>query len=184
MIPKSKDIEEKMKKSVEAVQRQFMNIKAGKASPSMFENIKVEYYGTLMNINQVASINIPEPKVVEIDPWDKSLLKEIEKAIQKSEIGLTPINDGKIIRIILPSLTEERRKEIIKMAKKISEDGKIAIRNIRRESNEILEKAKENKEISEDEVKKMKEQIQKITDKYIQEIDKIFLAKEKEIMEV
>lgn len=184
MIPKLKDIEEKMGKSIEATQRNFMSVRTGRATPHILDGIKVECYGTLMTINQVANIIIPEPKLIEIKPWDKNVLSDIEKAINKSELGLNAINDGKVIRIGIPPLTSERRTELTKVVRKMAEDGRIAVRGIRREENEILDKAKAAKEISEDENKRLKEQIQRITDHNIAQIDKLLANKEKEIMEI
>ncbi|MFH1454478.1 MAG: ribosome recycling factor [Armatimonadota bacterium] len=174
--------EERMKKSIEAVQREFAGIRAGRANPALLDKISVECYGSTMPIKQVANVSIPEARMIIIQPWDKTIISDIEKAIQKSDLGINPSNDSNVIRLIIPSLTEERRLELVKVVKKKTEEGKVSIRNIRRDSMEEL-KAKE-KESSEDEVKKAQDQIQKITDKYIAELDRICAAKEKEIMEV
>ena len=179
-----KESEVKMKKAIENLQREFTTVRTGRASISILDSVKVEYYGSLLPVNQVANISIPEPRLIEIKPWDKNALSEIEKAILKADLGLTPNNDGKIIRVNIPSLTEERRKELVKVVSKMAEDGKIAIRNIRREINENIDKKKEEKEISEDEAKRLKNEVQKSTDNFILQIDKILANKEKEILEV
>lgn len=174
--------EEKMKKSIEAVQREFGGIRAGRATPALLDKIQVECYGANMPIKQVANVSIPEARMIIIQPWDKTLISNIEKAVQKSDLGINPANDGNVIRLVVPALTEERRQELTKVVKKKVEEGKVSVRNIRRDAIEEI-KAKE-KESSEDEVKRAQEQIQKMTDKYIAELDRISAAKEKEIMEV
>lgn len=174
--------EERMKKSIEAVQREFSAIRAGRATPSLLDRISVDCYGSAMPIKQIANISIPEARMIIIQPWDKTLIGNIEKAIQKSDLGINPANDGNVIRLVIPPLTEERRTELVKVVKKKAEEGKVSIRNIRREFMEEL-KAKE-KENSEDEVKRAQDQGQKLTDKYTAELDRIATAKEKEIMEV
>lgn len=174
---------EHMKKSIEVTKNEFMSIRTGRASPSLLDNIKVEYFGSLMPINQVASVNIPEPRLIVIQPWDKSILETITKAIYKSNLGLTPVSDGHVIRISIPALTTERRKELDKIVKKKAEEGKVAVRNIRRDANCQVKNLKDKKEISEDEAKKAEDKIQEITDEAIKEIDKILAAKEKEILE-
>ncbi|MEK6645504.1 MAG: ribosome recycling factor [Candidatus Firestonebacteria bacterium] len=175
-------IEDKMKKSIETTRKELMSIRTGRASSALLDNIKVEYYNSQVPINQVANVNVPESRTIEIKPWDKSVIPAIEKAIIKSELGLNPSNDGKIIRISIPMLTEERRKELVKAAKKIAEDGKIAIRNIRRELMLSLDVSKDKSELSEDDVKKSKDRAQKLTDAYIKEVDTILANKEKEIL--
>lgn len=172
--------EVKMKRAIENLQMEFTTVKTGRVSISILDTVKVEYYGSLLPINQVASISVPEPRTIEIKPWDKNVLSEIEKAILKSNLGLVPNNDGKIIRITIPLLTEERRKELIKVVGRIAEDSKISIRNIRREANDEIDKNK----VSEDETKRLKNETQKSTDNFISEIDKILSNKEKEILEV
>lgn len=174
---------EHMKKSIEVTKNEFMSIRTGKASSSLLDNIKVEYFGSLMPINQIASVNIPEPRLIVIQPWDKSILESIIKAISKSNLGLNPISDGHIIRISIPTLTAERRKELDKVVKKKAEEGKVAARNIRRDANYQVKNLKDKKEISEDEAEKAEDKIQEITDETIKEIDKILAAKEKEILE-
>ncbi|MCG0237997.1 MAG: ribosome recycling factor [Firmicutes bacterium] len=176
--------EEKMKKSVEIFRRDLAGIKAGRATPALLDKVQVEAYGTVMPISQVATITAPDARTLVIDPWDKSTMKAIEKAILNSDLGLNPNNDGKVIRLILPPLTEERRKELVKMIHKRAEEERVVIRNIRRDANEEIRKAEKAKAITEDESKRGQEEIQKLTDKYIKEVDQILAAKEKEIMEV
>jgi ribosome recycling factor len=179
-----KDIEEKMKKSISVLKEQLAGLRAGRANPAILDKITVDYYGVPTPINQLGSINVPEARVIVIQPWDSKVLKDIEKAIQKSDIGINPNNDGKVIRLLFPVLTEERRKELCKSSKKYGEDTKIAIRSIRRDAIERLKAQKKNSEITEDDLKNAENDIQKMTDKFIAEIDKIVEAKEKEIMEV
>lgn len=174
---------ERMGKSVSALKSEFKRIRTGRASLALLDNIRVDYYGTLTPLNQMASMAVPESRLITIQPWDISVIKEIEKAILKSDLGLTPSSDGKIIRIAIPPLTEERRKELVKIANKMSEEYKVAIRNIRRDSNELLKGLKKEGDISEDEAFKAQEQVQKITDEYIRRIDDVYQEKEKEILE-
>jgi ribosome recycling factor len=176
--------EDGMKKSIQALHDEFKTLRGSRASQALFEKIKVDCYGQKSPLNQVATISIPEARLVIIQPWDRSVLPEIEKAIQKSELSVNPNNDGKVIRINIPPLTEERRKELVKLAKNISEQSRIAVRNHRRDANEDVKKAKADSELSEDEAKKATEEIQKLTDKYIEEINSLLEAKEKEILEV
>lgn len=176
--------EDKMKKSVGALQDEFNTIRTGRASASLFDKIRVEYYGQKTPLNQVATISIPEARLVVIQPWDKSVLGEIEKAIQMSELSVNPNNDGKIIRISIPPLTEERRKEYVKVAKNMAEQSRVAIRNIRRDANEELKKLEKSGELSEDDEKRAQDEIQKLTDHYIEEINKLLEAKEAEILEI
>jgi ribosome recycling factor len=173
----------KMDKSVDALKKDFKRIRTGRASTALLEGIKVDCYDTQMPIDQVASLSIPESRLITIKPWDQSIIGEIEKSILKSELGLTPMNDGKIIRISIPPLTEERRKELAKLAKKMAEESKIAIRNHRREANEMLKELKTEKEISEDEMYKSQDDVQKLTDDFIKKVDEITSEKEKEIIE-
>ncbi len=163
---------------------EFTTIRAGRASAALLDKIYVDYYGSPTPVNQVASVSVPEPKMILIQPWDLKTLGVIEKAILKSDLGLTPNNDGKVIRLILPELTAERRQELVKLSKKKAEEAKVSIRNIRREYNDVLKKMEKNREISEDDLKRSQEEIQKITDKYIDEVEKILANKEKDIMEV
>lgn len=178
-----KNAEERMEKAIAALKKELVGLRAGRATPALLERVQVEYYGTMTPVNQLANINTPDPRTLLIQPWDKSTLGAIEKAIQKSDLGLTPSNDGSVIRLNLPPLTEERRAELVKMTKKFGEEAKVAIRNIRRDANEEIKKL-EKTGISEDESRRHQDDIQKTTDKYIAEIDKILAAKEKEIMEV
>jgi ribosome recycling factor len=173
-----------MKKSIQSLQDEFKTLRGSRASQALFEKIRVDYYGQSSPLNQVATISIPEARLVIIQPWDRSLLAEIEKAIQKSELSVNPNNDGKVIRINIPPLTEERRKELVKLAKNIAEQSRVAVRNHRRDANEEIKKAKSASELSEDEAKKATDDIQKVTDKFIEEINSLLDAKEKEILEV
>jgi ribosome recycling factor len=172
-----------MNKTIEALKKEFMRIRTGRASTALLDGIKVNCYDTQMPLDQVSSFSIPESRLITVKPWDQSIIGEIEKSILKSELGLTPINDGKIIRIPIPPLTENRRKELVKIAKKTAEEGKIAIRNHRREANEMLKELKNEKEVSEDEFFRGQEEVQKITDEFIKKIDQVTSEKEKEIME-
>jgi len=177
------DAQERMAKVEKILNSEFVSLRTGRATPSLLEKIMVDYYGTPTPVNQTSTISCPEPRMIMIQPWDVSVIKEIEKAILKSDLGLTPSNDGKIIRISIPPLTEERRKELVKIINKISEDHKIAVRNIRRDSNELLKGLKKDGDISEDDAFKAQDQIQKITDEHIQLIDDVNKEKEKEILE-
>ncbi len=172
-----------MGKSVDALNREFKRVRTGRASLSILDGIRVDYYGTPTPLNQMATLAVPESRLITIQPWDASVIKETEKSILKSDLGLTPSSDGKIIRIAIPPLTEERRKELVKVINKMCEDHKIAVRNIRRDSNEMLKDLKKDSEISEDEAFRAQDQIQKITDDYINIIDEVTKDKEKEILE-
>jgi ribosome recycling factor len=176
--------EERMKKAIQALSDDFNGIRTGRASAALFEKIKVEYYGQATPLNQVATISVPEPRLVVIQPWDRSVLTEIEKAIQKSELSVNPSNDGKVIRINIPPLTEQRRQDYVKLARNKAEGSRVAIRNIRRDANEELKKLQKDSEISEDESKRAQDETQKLTDKYIAEVARLLEAKEKEILEV
>src|SRR5690606_9179310 len=178
-----KSAEERMEKAINALKRDFSSLRAGKASPSLLDRIQVEYYGTLTPLNQLANVTTPDSRTLLIQPWDKSSLAEIERAILKSDVGLTPSNNSTIIRLSVQIITEERRVELVKTAKKIADDSKVAIRNIRRDANDSIKKL-EKAEISEDESKRHQDDIQKLTDKYITESDKVLATKEKEILEV
>ena len=177
-------IEEKMKKSLSVLDEQLGNVRAGRANPKILDKILVEYYGTPTPINQVANIMVPEARMITIQPWDSSLLKEIEKEIQKSDIGINPNNDGKLIRLVFPELTGERRKELVKEIKKLAEDAKVVIRNIRRDGIDEFKTKQKNNEITEDDLRNAEEQIQKLTDKYIGLIDNAAKKKKKEVMSV
>jgi ribosome recycling factor len=179
-----KHIEEKMNKTISVLQENFAEVRAGRANPAILNKIKVDYYGTPTPINQVAGISVPEARLIVIQPWDASLLKEIEKEILKAEIGINPNNDGKVIRLAFPELNEERRKEIVKDIKKMAEESKVSIRSVRREGIDEAKKAQKDSEITEDELKSAEEQIQKLTDSKIAEIDKVLAEKEKEVMSV
>ncbi|HDH02093.1 MAG TPA: ribosome recycling factor [Nitrospirae bacterium] len=179
-----KKAKEKMEKAIEVFRKDLGSIRTGRASTSLLDNISVNYYGTQTPLNQVASLSVPEPRVIVIQPWEQALIPVIEKAILHSDLGLNPSNDGKVIRIAIPPLTEERRKQLVKVVKKRAEEARVAIRNIRRETNEELKKLEKDKHISEDDIKKGLEEIQKLTDTYIKTIDEVLQHKEKEIMEV
>lgn len=175
---------DKMEKSVEAFKKELAKVRTGRASLSILDGIFVDAYGSSMPLNQVGTITIPESRMIVIQPWDPQMLPAIEKAIQKSDIGLNPIGDGKVIRLNIPQLTEERRKDLVKSVRKVAEEFRVAIRNIRRESIEILKKQKKDKEISEDELFKFQDEAQSETDVYIKQIDEVTANKEKEVMEV
>lgn len=175
--------DDKMKKAFEYLEADYAAIRAGRANPHVLDKLRVDYYGTPTPIQQVGNITIPEARIIQIAPWEKSLLKEIEKAILTSDLGINPSNDGTVIRLVFPELNEERRKELVKEVKKKGEDGKVAIRNIRRDGNDAFKKLGKT-EVSEDEVKMLEEQLQKLTDKYIKDVDALMEAKSKEIMTV
>ncbi len=177
------EMESKMEKAIAAYQKELNRLRSGRASPALLEGIRVDYYGTPTPIQQTASITIPESRLILIQPWDKGTIASIEKAIQKANLGLTPANDGKVIRIAIPPLTEERRKELAKLVKKMGEECKISIRNIRREANESLKKLEKKKELTEDELHRSTSEVQKATDQQIENVDKIQEAKQKEILE-
>lgn len=177
------DMREKMNKGIEALKKDFVRLRTGRATPALLDGIKVNCYETQMPLEQVATISVPESRLITIKPWDQSIIGEIEKSILKSELGLTPMNDGKIIRISIPPLTEERRKELAKLAKKMAEESKISIRNHRRDANELFKELKNGKEISEDEMYKAHDEVQKITDEFIKKIDELTAEKVKEITE-
>lgn len=178
------DIEERMGKTVSVLRADFSTIRTGKASPSLLDKIQVDYYGTPTPVNQMANISTPEARMLVVQPWDKSAMPLIEKAIMKSDLGITPTSDGNVIRLVLPQLTQETRKDLVKRVKKKAEEAKVSVRNIRRDGNDELKACEKSKEISEDDSKGAQEDIQKLTDKYIAEIDKVLENKEKEIMEV
>ena len=179
-----KTAEEKMKKAVEASKKNFAGIRTGRANPSILDGIVIEYYGAQTSLKQLANVSVPEPRTLRIQPYDKNSVKDIEKAIQKSDLGLTPNSEGGIIRLNLPQLTEERRKELVKVVKKEGEEGKVSIRNVRRDAMDALKKAKEAKAVSEDQFASKEEEVQKLTSRYTEEIDKLVKAKENEIMEI
>lgn len=175
--------DDKMKKTLEHLESEFAAIRAGRANPHVLDKLRVDYYGTPTPIQQVGNVTVPEARIIQIAPWEKSLIKGIEKAIMTSDIGINPTNDGNVIRLVFPELTEDRRKELVKDVKKKGEEGKVAVRNIRRDGNDSLKKLAKT-EISEDEIKQMEDQLQKLTDKYIKDIDALIEAKSKEIMTV
>jgi ribosome recycling factor len=177
------EAKQKMSQAIEALKRDFNRVRTGRATPALLDGVKVECYGATMPIDQVASISVPESRLITIQPWDKSIIGDIEKSILKSELGLTPMNDGKLIRISIPPLSEERRKELAKVARKMAEDSKVSVRNHRRDANDTLKDLKKEKEISEDELHRILDQVQKITDDFIEEIDKVTAEKENEIIE-
>jgi len=179
-----KNAEQRMQKSVQSFQEELAGLRTGRASAAMFDKIRVEYYGNPTPLNQVASISVPESRLVVIQPWDKGLLSEIEKAIQASELSLNPSSDGKVIRLNIPPLTEDRRKEIVKLAKNTAEQARVAIRNIRRDANDELKKQEKSGDISEDDLKREEDQIQSLTDTSIEEINSALEAKESEILEI
>lgn len=176
--------EDKMIKSLKNLDSEFGTIRAGRANPHVLDKITVDYYGTPTPLQQVANISVPEPRMLQIQPWESKLVKAIEKAILTSDLGLNPTNDGKTVRLVFPELTEERRKDLVKDVKKKGEAAKVAVRNIRRDGNDTLKKMKKSSEVSEDEIKDLEEQLQKVTDKYIKEVDKAVEVKSKEILTV
>ena len=178
------DIKEKMEKTLNVFENSLAEIRAGRANPAILNKIKIDYYGVPTPISQVAGISVPEARLIVIQPWDLSVLKEIEKEILKADIGINPNNDGKVIRLNFPELNEERRKEIVKDIKKIAEESKVAIRSIRRDGMEEIKQKQKNSEITEDEQKVAEDELQKITDKYVAEIDTVLANKEKEVMSV
>jgi ribosome recycling factor len=175
---------DRMDRAIEALRKEFSSIRTGRASLALLDGIMVNYYDTLTPLQQLASLSIPESRQMAIQPWDPKTIPDIEKAILKSDLGLTPMNDGKMIRMSIPLLTEERRKQLVKIVKKKAEEAKVAVRNIRRDANEELKKLEKDKHLSEDEIKKAQDEIQKITDSYITRVDDVLANKEKEIMEV
>ena len=174
---------DKMVKAVDHLAFDFSTIRAGRANPHVLDKIRVDYYGTPTPIQQVGNVTVPEPRMIQIAPWEKSLIKDIEKAIMTSDVGITPSNDGSVIRLVFPELTEERRKDLVKEVKKKGEEGKVAIRNIRRDGNDAFKKLAKT-EVSEDEIKQLEDELQKLTDKFVKEIDKLVDEKSKEIMTV
>ena len=179
-----KNTESRMSKTIDSLTESLQSIRAGRANTSLLDRIYVDYYGQQSPLNQVASLSAPEARLLAIQPWDATLIPEIEKAIQKSDLGITPSNDGKIIRLVIPQLTEERRKDLTKLVGKYAEEAKVSIRNIRRDAMEVIKKAEKAKEISEDDRKTYEEDIQKLTDKYIKDVDGVAADKEKELMEI
>lgn len=183
MDERLKQYDDKMKKAYDFLESDYVTIRAGRANPHVLDKVKVDYYGTPTPIQQVGNISVPEARMIQIAPWEKSLIKDIEKAIMCSDVGITPSNDGNVIRLVFPELTEERRKDLAKEVKKKAEDGKVAIRNIRREGNDSFKKLAKT-EVSEDEIKQLEDELQKLTDKYVKDIDKLCETKTAEIMTV
>ncbi len=184
MRPEVKEFDERMQKSIAVVAEEFSAVRAGRANPGVLDKITVDYYGTPTPIPQVGSVSVPEPRTLLIQPWDASILKDIEKAILASDLGINPGNDGKCIRLAFPQLTEERRRDLTKQVKKIGEDGKVAIRNIRRDAIDVFKGMKKKSEITEDDLKILEDEVQKITDKSCKEIDAMTEKKEKELLEI
>ncbi len=184
MFDYKREAEDKMKKSIEVLKDDLLSIRAGRANPALLDKITVEYYGQVTPLNQVAGISAPEARLLVVQPWDQSLIPIIEKEILKSDLGLNPSNDGKVVRLIIPQLTEERRRDLTKIVKKNGEDTKVAIRNIRRVAIDEVKKLEKDKEISEDERKVAEDKVQELTDKYIKEVDVVTKAKEDELMEI
>jgi ribosome recycling factor len=179
-----KDAKTRMDKAVAALEKEFSHLRTGRASVSLLDGLKVDYYGTMTPIDQIASLSTPDSRTITIQPWDRAAFGLVEKAIMKSDLGLTPVNDGKIIRIGIPPLTEDRRKDLAKVAKKYTEEAKVAVRNIRRDANDALKKLQKDKAISEDDLRKGEADIQKTTDSYVAKLDQSLARKEKEIMEI
>ncbi|MEG2984800.1 MAG: ribosome recycling factor [Paraclostridium sp.] len=179
-----KQLEEKMNRTIEALKSEFTTIRAGRANAQMLDKVRVDYYGTPTPVNQVGAISVPEPRTLMINPWDKTAMGEIEKAIRNSDLGLNPTNDGQVIRISVPALTEERRKDLAKQAGKVSEEFKVRLRNERRDANDKLKKMEKEGEITEDDLKKSQDEVQKTTDKFIKEVDALLKTKEQDIMAV
>ncbi|MCK5034195.1 MAG: ribosome recycling factor [Calditrichia bacterium] len=179
-----KDAEHRMKKSVETIQNEFNKIRTGRATPALLDSVKVEYYGAVVPLSQASTITTPEPRLIAIQPWDKNMIAEIEKAILKSDLGLTPSNDGTFVRLPIPQLSEERRNDLVRLVKKFAEDGRIAVRNVRRDANDHLKRLQKDHEMSEDELSIELDETQESTNKYIKDIDELLGRKEKEILEV
>ncbi|MEW5953542.1 MAG: ribosome recycling factor [Bacillota bacterium] len=182
--PVLNEMETNMNRTVEIVKKEFAQLRAGRATPVLLDKIQVNYYGTPTPVNQLANISVPEARLLVIQPWDKASVPEIEKAIMKSDLGITPTSDGNVIRLAVPQLTEERRIDLVKTVKKKAEEGRVAVRNLRREANESLKAQQKSAEISEDDLRRQQDEVQKLTDKYIKEIDALAVAKEKEILTV
>ena len=173
-----------MDKAIEALKKEFSRVRTGRASVTLLDDIRIDYYGTPTPLNQVGTLTVPEPRLITIQPWEKKLIPEIEKAILKSDLGLNPASDGVLVRIAIPALTEERRKEMVKLIKRMGEDAKIAIRNVRRDGNEAVKKLEKDKEISEDDLKRGEKDIQDLTDQFVKKADEVVADKEKEVMEI
>lgn len=179
-----KSSEEHMRKSIDNLKRELLGIRTGKANPGLLDNVKVMYYGQMVPLKQVANIAVPEGRLITVQPWEKAMVPEVEKAIQGSELGLNPQSDGTLIRLPIPPLTEERRRDLVKVVKRVGEETRIAVRNIRRDANERFKKLEKDHKISEDEMHTHQDEVQKLTDKYIERVDEVIAAKEKEILEI
>lgn len=178
------DARARMQKAVEATRREFAAVRTGRATPALLEHVKVDYYGVPTPVTQLATISVPEPRLLVVQPWDRSVVKAVERAILKSELGLVPSSDGVVIRLPLPPLTEERRRELVRLVRRQAEEGRVAIRNVRREAKELIEQLEEEGEVSEDDARRALEELQKLTDEFIGQLDRLLEAKEKEILEV
>ena len=183
-MPTIKQMRAQMDAAVEAMRREFSSVRTGKASPALLDTVRVDAYGSRMPLNQVATVNTPEPRLIVVQPWDKSLMGEIERAIQGSDLGLNPSNDGNVIRVPIPPLSQERRKDMVKLLHKMAEEGKISVRHARQEAKKEIEQRQRDHEISEDDGRRQLDQVQKITDEYVTRIDELMKAKEAEVMEV
>lgn len=183
-MPSIQEARAQMERAVEAVRREFAAVRTGKATPALLETIRVEAYGSKMPINQLGTVSAPEPRLLVVQPWDKGLIGAIEKAIRNAELGLNPVNDGNVIRIPIPPLTEERRREMVRLAHKLAEEGRVAVRQVRQEANKEIKKRQQEHELSEDDARRQLDEVQKLTDQYIEKIDELLRAKEQEIMEI
>ncbi|WP_067931362.1 ribosome recycling factor [Alicyclobacillus kakegawensis] len=179
-----KSAQDRMHKTIEALKRDLATVRAGRATPAMLDKVMVEYYGAQMPVNQVSTVSVPEPRQLVITPWDKGVLSEIEKAIQKSDLGLNPMNDGSVIRLVIPPLTDERRQELTKVVRRMAEEARVAIRNVRRDANDELKRTEKAGDVSEDEVRRGMDRIQQLTDRFVVEVDKMLEVKERELKEI
>nr|WP_067921741.1 ribosome recycling factor [Alicyclobacillus shizuokensis] len=179
-----KSAQDRMQKAIEALKRDLATVRAGRATPAMLDKVMVEYYGAQMPVNQVSTVSVPEPRQLLITPWEKGMLSEIEKAIQKSDLGLNPMNDGSVIRLVIPPLTDERRQELIKVVRRMAEEARVAIRNVRRDANDDLKRTEKAGEVSEDQVRRGMDRIQQLTDRFVVEVDKMLEVKERELKEI
>lgn len=183
-MPSIQEAREQMERAVEATRREFSTVRTGKATPALLDTVRVEAYGSKMPINQVGTVSAPEPRMLVVQPWDKGLIGAIEKAIRGAELGLNPVNDGNVIRIPIPPLTEERRRELVRLVHKLAEEGRVAVRHARQEANKDIKRRQQAHEVSEDEARRQLDEVQKLTDQYIARIDELLQAKEQEVMEV
>lgn len=183
-MPSIQEAREQMERAVEATRREFSTVRTGKATPALLDTVRVEAYGSKMPINQVGTVSAPEPRMLVVQPWDKGLIGAIEKAVRSAELGLNPVNDGNVIRIPIPPLTEERRRELVRLVHKLAEEGRVAVRHARQEANKDIKRRQQAHEVSEDEARRQLDEVQKLTDQYIARIDELLQAKEQEVMEV